>query len=141
MELPDGYGTQIGERGIKLSYGQRQRISIARAILREPAILILDEATSSVDSETERLIIEEAFRKLMRGRTTFVIAHRLSTITYADKIVFLEDGRIAETGKHLELLDKKRSYWRMWLQQTQSTSHRSEPRTYSLEAENLQPET
>jgi ABC-type multidrug transport system fused ATPase/permease subunit len=141
MELPGGYDTQIGERGIKLSYGQRQRISIARAILRDPVILILDEATSSVDSETERLIIEEAFRKLMRGRTTFVIAHRLSTITYADKIIFIEDGRITEIGKHLELLDKKGSYCKTWLEQTRSISHKSELRTYSLEAGNLQPET
>jgi len=119
LELPDGYDTQIGERGVKLSFGQRQRISIARAILRDPAILILDEATSSVDTQTERLIIEQAFRKLMAGRTTFVIAHRLSTITYADKIIFLEDGRVTESGRHHELLDKKGNYWRMWLEQTQ----------------------
>ena len=120
MELPEGYDTQIGERGVRLSYGQRQRISIARAILRGPAILILDEATSSVDSETERLIIEGAYKNLMLGRTTFIIAHRLSTITYADKILFIEDGRIAEMGRHLELLDKKGSYWRMWLEQTRA---------------------
>ncbi len=120
LELADGYDTQIGERGVKLSYGQRQRISIARAILRGPAILILDEATSSVDSETERLIIEGAYKNLMRGRTTFIIAHRFSTITYADKIVFIEDGRIAETGKHLELLAQKGSYWKMWLEQTKA---------------------
>jgi ABC-type multidrug transport system fused ATPase/permease subunit len=116
--LPDGYDTLIGERGVRLSFGQRQRISIARAILRDPAILILDEATSSVDSETERLIIEQAFRKLMHGRTTFVIAHRLSTITYADKIIFLADGRITETGGHSQLLDKKGGYWKMWIEQT-----------------------
>ena len=119
MELPDGYDAQIGERGVKLSYGQRQRISIARAILRNPAILILDEATSCVDSETERLIIEGAYRNLMAGRTTFVIAHRLSTITYADKIVFLEGGSITEMGRHSELLNRRGSYWRMWLEQTQ----------------------
>jgi len=120
ISLPYGYDTQIGERGVKLSYGQRQRISIARAILRNPAILILDEATSSVDSETERLIIEDAFHNLIQGRTTFVIAHRLSAITYADKIVFIENGRITETGTHLELLDKKGSYQRMWLSQNQA---------------------
>jgi ABC-type multidrug transport system fused ATPase/permease subunit len=122
VELSNGYDTQIGERGIKLSYGQRQRISIARAILRNPAILILDEATSSVDSQTERLIIEGAYKNLMHGRTTFVIAHRLSTITYADKIVFIKDGRITETGRHFELLDKKGSYWRIWLEQTKDTT-------------------
>ena len=121
MELPDGYDTQIGERGVKLSYGQRQRISIARAMLRNPAILILDEATSSVDSETERLIIQEAFNNLMAGRTTFIIAHRLSTVNYAHKIVVIEEGRITETGKHLELLEKKGSYWRMWKEQNNGT--------------------
>jgi ABC-type multidrug transport system fused ATPase/permease subunit len=120
IELPNGYNTQVGERGVKLSYGQRQRLSIARAILRAPAILILDEATSSVDSETERLIIEGAYKNLMAGRTTFVIAHRLSTITYADNIVFIDGGRVAEAGRHFELLEKRGQYWRMWLEQTQS---------------------
>jgi len=115
--LPDGYNTHIGERGIKLSYGQRQRISIARAILRDPAILILDEATSSVDSQTECLIIEQAYKNLICGRTTFIIAHRFSTVTHADNIVFLDNGRITEAGTHLELLDKKGDYWRMWRQQ------------------------
>jgi subfamily B ATP-binding cassette protein MsbA len=137
LELPDGYDTQMGERGVKLSFGQRQRISIARAILRDPAILILDEATSSVDSETERLIIEQAFRKLMRGRTTFVIAHRLSTITYADKIVFIENGRIVETGEHYQLLEKKGRYWKMWLEQTQSTGFPKQTSNYTLESEDL----
>ena len=117
QELPKKYNTHIGEQGIKLSYGQRQRVSIARAMLRDPAILILDEATSCVDSETERLIIEGIYKDVMRGRTTFVIAHRLSTITGADKIIVIEDGRIAETGKHLALLDKKGSYWKMWQKQ------------------------
>jgi ABC-type multidrug transport system fused ATPase/permease subunit len=124
MDLAAGYDTQIGERGIKLSYGQRQRISIARAILRNPAILILDEATSNVDSESERLIIEQAFKKLMQGRTTFVIAHRLSAISYADKIVFIEGGRITETGSHYELLDEKGSYWRLWLSQNKTHEQR-----------------
>lgn len=123
LELSDGYDTQIGERGVKLSYGQRQRISIARAILRNPAILILDEATSCVDSETERLIIEGAYKNVIRGRTTFIIAHRLSAITYADKIVFIEDGRIAELGSHFQLLEKRGRYWRMWLQQSKFTNY------------------
>lgn len=136
VELPDGYNTHIGERGVKLSYGQRQRISIARAILREPAILILDEATSSVDSETERLIIEQAFKKLMSGRTTFIIAHRLSTITYADKIIFLENGRITEMGNHFELLDRKGDYWRMWFEQTRNVNYTSQSSSGN-ETENL----
>ncbi len=117
VELPQGYDTRIGERGIKLSYGQRQRISIARAILREPDLLILDEATSSLDSETERGIIEDAFKNLALGRTTFIIAHRLSSVTYADKIVFIEQGRIIEEGGHFELLGKKGHYWRLWQEQ------------------------
>jgi len=115
--LPQGYDTRIGERGIKLSCGQRQRISIARAIVSEPDLLILDEATSSVDSETERLIIEDAFKNLARGRTTLIIAHRLSSVSYADKIVFIDQGRIVEEGGHFELLDKKGHYWRMWQEQ------------------------
>jgi len=117
VDLPFGYDTQIGERGVKLSYGQRQRVSIARAILRDPAILILDEATSNIDSETEKAIIKDAFNNLIQGRTTFVVAHRLSAVTYADKIIFIENGRILEAGSHTELLDKKGNYHKMWLSQ------------------------
>ncbi len=101
--LPDGYDTLIGERGVKLSGGQRQRLAIARAVLRDAPILILDEATSSVDTETE-LLIQQALERLMRGRTTLVIAHRLSTIRSADKIVVLQDGRIVEQGAHDQLM-------------------------------------
>jgi ABC-type multidrug transport system fused ATPase/permease subunit len=101
--LPDGYNTLVGERGIKLSVGQKQRIAIARAILRDPEILILDEPTSALDSETERLV-SGALEKLMRGRTTFIIAHRLSTVRRAGKILVLKDGRIAESGSHDELM-------------------------------------
>jgi ATP-binding cassette subfamily B protein len=108
-ELPAGYETRVGERGLTLSGGQRQRIAIARALLADPRILILDDATSSVDASTEQAI-KLALREVMAGRTTFVIAHRLSTIALADEIVVLEDGRIAARGTHAELLDRSALY-------------------------------
>jgi ATP-binding cassette subfamily B protein len=109
LALEDGYDTRVGERGATLSGGQKQRIAIARALLTDPRILILDDATSSVDSETERLI-QQALDRLMEGRTTFVIAHRLSTIRRADQILVLEGGRIAARGTHAELLGTSRLY-------------------------------
>jgi ABC-type multidrug transport system fused ATPase/permease subunit len=109
--FPQGYATLVGDRGIKLSGGQRQRVAIARAILRDPAILILDEATSSLDSESEGLI-QEALEGLMRGRTSFIIAHRLATVRHADRIVVVADGRVVETGTHEELQAKEGGVYR-----------------------------
>ena len=108
-ELPKGYDTRVGERGLTLSGGQRQRIAIARALLADPRILILDDATSSVDASTEREI-KAALREVMAGRTTFVIAHRLSTIALADDIVVLEHGEIVARGTHAELLEESELY-------------------------------
>jgi len=102
-DFPDGYATLVGERGVKLSGGQRQRIAIARALLKDPRILVLDEATSSLDSESEALV-HTALERLMRGRTTFVIAHRLSTVHGADRIVVIDGGRIVQSGRHAELM-------------------------------------
>lgn len=113
MRLPDGYDTYVGERGVKLSGGERQRIAIARAILKDAPILVLDEATSSLDSESEHLI-QEALHELMKHRTVIVIAHRLSTIMAMDRIVVLQNGRIVDEGTHHELLMKKGLYKQLW---------------------------
>jgi ABC-type multidrug transport system fused ATPase/permease subunit len=116
LNFPDGFGTIVGERGVKLSGGQRQRVSIARAILADPRILILDEATSSLDSESEALI-QTGLSYLMQGRTTFVIAHRLSTIRRADQILVVEDGRIVERGNHEQLYAARGRYYDLYTRQ------------------------
>jgi subfamily B ATP-binding cassette protein MsbA len=112
-KMPQGYETVVGERGTELSGGQRQRLAIARAILRDPPILVFDEATSALDTESERLV-QEAIDRLLEGRTVFVIAHRLSTIQRANQILVLEDGHIVERGTHETLLEEEGMYRRLY---------------------------
>jgi ABC-type multidrug transport system fused ATPase/permease subunit len=119
VRLPEGYETTIGERGVKLSGGQQQRLAIARAILASPQILILDEATSNLDTESEQLI-QASMATLLAGRTTFMIAHRLSTIRRADLILLLEDGRVIERGTHEELMARRGVYHAMVMRQMAS---------------------
>ncbi|MGH7616050.1 MAG: ABC transporter ATP-binding protein, partial [Gemmatimonadaceae bacterium] len=121
--LPEGYDTFIGERGVKLSGGQCQRLAIARAVLAQPQILILDEATSNLDTESEQLI-QASMAALLAGRTTFVIAHRLSTVRRADLILLMEDGRIVERGTHEELMGTRGIYCDMVLRQAESQGER-----------------
>jgi ATP-binding cassette subfamily B protein/subfamily B ATP-binding cassette protein MsbA len=123
--LPDQYDTFVGERGVKLSGGQCQRLAIARAFLASPRILILDEATSNLDTESEQLI-QASMATLLAGRTTFVIAHRLSTIRRADLILLMEDGRVIERGNHEELMDGRGAYYRMVLRQIQAAEEPGE---------------
>lgn len=123
--LPDGYDTQVGERGLKLSGGEKQRVAIARTLLKDPAILILDEATSALDNNTER-DIRSALDAAAKDRTTLIIAHRLSTITHADKIIVLDKGEIIEMGTHKSLLKQKGLYAQLWSEQ-ESERAQNEP--------------
>ena len=125
VKFPDGYDTEVGERGGRLSGGERQRISIARAILHNPRILILDEATSSVDVQTERKI-QQAIDRLVQNRTTFAIAHRLSTLRNADRLFVIDKGRGVECGSHGELMEKKGIYYNLVETQRQASEIRSE---------------
>lgn len=126
MALPKGYDALVGEKGYKLSGGERQRIAVARALLRDPRILILDEATSSLDAASERLV-QDALEKLMKGRTTFVIAHRLSTVMFADRILVLEKGRIVEEGKHEDLLKHGGLYKKLYDMQFRDRPENTSP--------------
>ena len=121
VQKPDGYDTRVGERGDKLSGGEKQRIAIARAILHDPKILILDEATSSVDTPTEKKV-QEAIQRLVKGRTTFAIAHRLSTLRHADRLVVIDEGKVAEVGTHQELMDKEGIFHDLVNTQQQTTA-------------------
>ena len=109
MNFPEQYGSEVGERGVQLSGGEQQRVAIARVLIRDPKILILDEATSSLDAESEALV-QEALTRLRKGRTSFVIAHRLSTVLNADKILVVSDGELVETGTHAELIQRSGVY-------------------------------
>jgi ATP-binding cassette, subfamily B, vacuolar membrane transporter HMT1/ACLQ len=139
LNFPDGYESRVGERGLKLSGGEKQRVAIARTILKDPRIILLDEATAALDSETEQHI-QTALHKLSQGRTTLVIAHRLSTITTADQILVLHAGKVAERGTHHELLTLNQRYASMWRKQIQAQQAAEEAKVLTDRAEKLRKE-
>jgi ATP-binding cassette, subfamily B, heavy metal transporter len=146
MTLPQGYDALVGERGLKLSGGEKQRVAIARTILKAPPILILDEATSALDSHTEK-DIQDALERIARGRTSLVIAHRLTTVVHADNILVLDQGEIVEQGTHLELLAKGGLYASLWTRQREADEARErlahvldEPELESRAADRLEEE-
>jgi ATP-binding cassette subfamily B protein len=126
--LPDGYGTLVGERGLKLSGGEKQRVAIARTLLKRPSILVFDEATSALDSRTER-VIQAELEAIATGRTTLVVAHRLSTIVEADQIIVLDGGRVVERGTHTQLLAARGAYARLWAMQASHATPDGAPAT------------
>ena len=132
-KLPDGYNTRVGNKGHTLSGGERQRIAIARAILHNPKIIILDEATASLDTETERQI-QEGLNRLCEGRTTIAIAHRLSTLSNADQLIVLDKGRLAEMGTHDELMRKKGVYYGLVMAQRKTTKMKKVEKTVLAKA-------
>ena len=136
LTFPDGYDSRVGERGLKLSGGEKQRVAIARTILKDPRIILLDEATAALDTETEQHI-QDALRQLARGRTTVVIAHRLSTVTTADQILVLHQGQIAERGTHQELLEQKGRYASMWRRQAKAQRVADQAKALTDRAEQL----
>jgi ATP-binding cassette subfamily B protein len=133
MGLPDGYDSMVGERGLKLSGGEKQRVAIARTILKRPRILLFDEATSALDSKTEKEI-QKSLAEVSTDRTTIVIAHRLSTVVDADRIIVIDDGKIVESGRHAELLARDGRYAEMWRRQ-QETAEIQAHLQEALEAE------
>ena len=127
IDFSNGYDTLVGEKGVKLSGGERQRIAIARALLKNPKILVLDEATSALDNQSE-MLIQEALEKLLVGRTTFIIAHRLSTIHNADKIIVLDKGKVVESGTHKELMENESLYYHLYtMRLIEAESHSEAP--------------
>jgi ABC-type transport system involved in cytochrome bd biosynthesis fused ATPase/permease subunit len=140
MGFPDGYETKVGERGLRLSGGEKQRVAIARTILKRPPIILLDEATAALDTSTERNI-QKALYSLSRGRTVLVIAHRLSTIARADQILVLHEGRVVERGTHSQLIDKDGHYATMWKKQVEAQEAAKEARDLHLKVDRLRRES
>ncbi|KAI7651519.1 hypothetical protein KC318_g15633, partial [Hortaea werneckii] len=140
LGFPDGYDTKVGERGLRLSGGEKQRVAIARTIIKDPRIILLDEATAALDTETEEHI-QEALKTLAQGRTMLVIAHRLSTITMCDQILVLHEGRVVERGTHNELLAMKGRYSGMWKKQVRAQRAAEEARVLKDKADRLRRES